>query len=93
MSEAEFQAMVIELAELNGWMVYHTRDSRRSQPGFPDLVMVRAGRMIAAELKSETGKATGSQEAWLDLLGEVDGVEAWLWRPSHWDQICKLLSR
>ena len=35
MKEADFQATVIELAELQGWRVYHTHDSRRSQPGLP----------------------------------------------------------
>ena len=54
-TEAQFQAVVIEYAELHGWRVYHTHDSRRSQPGFLDLTMVRPPRLIFAELKSEDG--------------------------------------
>ena len=45
MSEAEFQAQVVELARLRGWRTHHHYDSRRSTPGWPDLVMVRRGRM------------------------------------------------
>ena len=32
-SEKEFQATVIEYAKACGWKVYHTYDSRRSDPG------------------------------------------------------------
>ena len=31
-SEAAFQAQVVRWAETHGWTVYHTHDSRRSQP-------------------------------------------------------------
>lgn len=34
--EKDFQQRVINLAESLGYLVYHTHDSRRSQPGFPD---------------------------------------------------------
>ena len=57
-TEAQFQAAVIQYAELKGWMVYHTHDSRGSRPGFPDLTMVRDGVLIFAELKSERGRLT-----------------------------------
>ena len=36
-TEKGFQAAVVELARLRGWLVYHTYDSRRSAKGFPDL--------------------------------------------------------
>ncbi len=38
-AEGDFQAGVVRLAELRGWLVYHTHDSRRSQPEFPDLTL------------------------------------------------------
>ena len=58
MTEKELQAAVVELAGYLKWRCYHTYDSRRSNAGFPDLTMVRYGRLIFAELKSEKGKAT-----------------------------------
>ena len=41
MNEAELQRNVLSLAAMTGWLAYHTYDSRRSQAGFPDLVLVR----------------------------------------------------
>ena len=46
MTEKQFMAQVVELAKLKGWLVYHTYDSRRSEPGFPDLCMVRKGTCL-----------------------------------------------
>src|SRR5688572_19177552 len=40
-TERAFQAQVVKYARLMGWTAYHTHDSRRSQAGFPDLVLVR----------------------------------------------------
>ena len=37
--EADFQADVIAAAEGRGWLWFHCYDSRRSPPGFPDLVL------------------------------------------------------
>lgn len=83
-SEKDFMADVVELATWTGWRNYHTHDSRRSNPGFPDIVLVRDGRLIFAELKSEKGKPTPAQRAWLGELRRCPGVEAYVWCPSDW---------
>lgn len=70
-SEAAFQDQVVALARLYGWLHYHTHDSRRSAPGFPDLVLARAPRLIFAELKTETGRRTSEQDRWLDALHQI----------------------
>lgn len=82
MSEAELQSAVIDLARWHGYRHYHTVDSRKSRPGFPDLVLVheRTGRLIFAELKAEKGRVRPDQAKWLALLGKQN--EAHLWRPS-----------
>ncbi len=89
MSEEELQVSVLELARWRGWLCYHTYDSRRSEPGFPDLVMVRAGKAVYAELKSDTGPITKDQKRWRERLErhvEFAGpyVEYYLWRPDDW---------
>ena len=89
-SERDFQRSVVELAELYGWMIYHTYDSRRSNPGFPDLVMVRDNRVIFAELKTMKGKVTKHQERWLEALAKTQ-VEVRLWRPSDINDIEEVL--
>jgi hypothetical protein len=84
MTEAELLANVVKAARWRGWWAYHTHDSRRSESGFPDLVLVRKGRLIFAELKSAIGKASQAQAAWLTELYGIETVETYLWRPSDW---------
>lgn len=88
--ENVFQADVIRLAKTFGWMVYHTFDSRRSEEGFPDLVMVRGKRIVCAELKSAGGKTTAAQDAWLAAI-RAAGPEVYLWRPADWSAIEAIL--
>ena len=90
-SEKDFQRSVIRLATLCGWLTYHTHDSRGSSPGFPDLVLVR-DRVIFAELKTTKGRLGQHQLDWLARLREA-GAETYLWRPAHWTQIQRVLSR
>lgn len=83
MTEADWQSLVVGVARLHGWMTWHTRDSRGSDPGWPDLVLARpaTGEVIFVELKSERGKVTISQQGALDALAAC-GVETAVWRPS-----------
>jgi len=91
MTEEEWLQQVRELARLKGWLNYHTRSSRRSDPGFPDLVLVRGDRLIFAELKREKGRLTESQRIWLEALGATD-AESYIWRPSDWERVEEVLA-
>ena len=87
-TEGEFQAWVLDLANRNGWLAYHTYDSRKSGPGFPDLILVKGGVMIAAELKSADVKSMSLDQArWLAALGCVPGVRAVVWQPCDAESI------
>ncbi len=86
-TEAAFQSVVIELAEVYGWRWYHTGDSRRSPSGFPDLLLLRDGRALAWELKTMRGRLRPDQRAWLAALDAVPGIEAAVRRPSDWEAI------
>lgn len=83
MSEVQLLAAVRRLARYRGFMTYHTRDSRGSEAGFPDLVMVsvKQRRVLFVELKTATGKTSAAQDAWLAALAAA-GVEVHLWRPA-----------
>lgn len=94
MTEAQLQRAILGtkrapgLADGLGWRGYHTHRSDRSPAGFPDLVLVRRGWLIFAELKRQDRKAkpSAAQEEWLDDLGEVEArlypfVTAHVWRP------------
>ncbi len=93
LSERQFQQQVISAAEALGWLCYHTHDSRRSQPGFPDLILVRGSRMIAIELKVGRRKPTPAQIVWLEALRGIERVDALWARPEDWDMLIGLLKR
>lgn len=70
--EADFQAQILELAKYCGWSLqYHTFDSRRSAPGFPDVVLVRGARLLFIEVKTAKGRVTPEQQAWWLALTTV----------------------
>lgn len=85
MTEDDFQQQVIDLAVLYGWLAYHTRDSRRSQPGFPDLVLVR-DMTLFVELKMPNKKMMPAQVKWRQALLAA-GQEHRLWYPDDWPEI------
>ena len=78
-------ATVVEMARALGWMVYHTHDSRKSQPGFPDLVLVR-DRVVYLECKTATGKLSLDQQAWIAAITAAGGT-ALVVRPADLDRI------
>lgn len=89
-TEAEFQALIVDLARWFGWEVYHTLDSRGSHLGWPDLVLVRAeglrGRALFRELKVGRNRVTPEQRRWGDLLHAAN-IDWDIWRPQDWGDI------
>ncbi len=99
LTETELQQKITDRAELLGWLVYHTYDSRRSAPGFPDLVLARKGRVLFVEVKSEKGRLSRAQAKWLRALGIgkpsipcLDCHEVYVWRPSDMAEIEDVLA-
>ena len=70
MTERALQQALIDAARYSGWLVYHTYDSRRSEPGFPDLVLVHPTRCELAfiECKGPRGRVSEHQKRWLAAL-------------------------
>lgn len=83
MSERDLQAAIVTYARLSGWMVFHTYDSRRCEPGYPDLHMVKGRRSVFAELKTEKGALSAAQAVWLSALQDA-GQEVFVFRPADW---------
>lgn len=83
MTEAELQAQILDLCKHMGLLVYHTYDSRRSQPGFPDLVIVGKHGVLYRELKTDRGRVSKEQDQWLVAL-HATGADAKVWRPRDW---------
>jgi len=87
MTEAALLARVMHLCRLYGLLYYHTHDSRGSQPGFPDLVIVSPDgdgqTVLFRELKVNGGRLTFEQKRWgraLRAAGEDYGV----WTPEDY---------
>ena len=103
--ESKFQKEVVKVAVRLGWRYYHANNPRRDRKGFPDLVMVRRGRVLFAELKRDAkakrNEVSEEQEKWLFELKLVQtnveffgccSVQAHLWCPDDWDEIYKALN-
>lgn len=84
MSEDDLQNKVIDTALRYRWMYYHTYNSRRSVPGFLDLVLVHEDHgVLWRELKRQNGRVSPAQRTWVDRL-TVAGENVGVWRPSDW---------
>lgn len=86
LSEKAWQGQVVDLATLYQWRHFHVYDSTRSDPGWPDLVLVRRPELLVAELKTDKGCLTIAQREWLELLAAC-GVETHVWRPRDFAQV------
>ena len=82
MSERALMEYVIDLCKLAKWTFFHDHDSRRNPAGLPDLIMVKDGRIIFAELKTEKNKLSEAQNKWLAELQRCKNIEVYVWRPS-----------
>ena len=94
-SEPVLLSNILREATVRGYLHYHTHDSRKSDFGWPDLVLARVAqpmRLIFAELKAEDGELTVFQERWLNVLAANPEIEVYLWRPHHWPYILEVLN-
>jgi len=76
----------ITIARNMGYLVTVMHDSRGehwgADSGWPDVVMVRDGRMYAIEIKVPPDDVTDEQRAWLTELDRVPGIFAGIFRSS-----------
>lgn len=88
-TEAEFQKVVTDYAEKQGWHWMHIGRVGKYAAngakgtlgtGWPDLLLVRGRRVIFAELKAQDGFLSSQQTRVLSILGAA--AEAYVWRPS-----------
>lgn len=88
-TEEQFQNQILAYVRARGLLAYHTYNSRRSVPGWPDLAIVGARGVLFRELKREKGKVSPDQQFWISALGDA-GQDVGVWRPSDWPhRVCK----
>ncbi len=92
MREKDFQQQVINLARYLGWeFMYHTFDSRHSPAGFPDLILLKEGRLVVIELKRDAkGQPTPEQYFWLCAFKQIT-EDVYFWCPDDWDNIIEII--
>lgn len=103
LSEALFMGQVTDYASMRGWRWMHIQPGLTDRgryrtpvsgplgPGWPDLILIRGSKIIAAELKSEKGKLTALQARVLNDLEEAL-IEVHVWKPSQWEEIERVLA-
>lgn len=95
MTEAELQRGLVEAARALGYLVFHATVARRSETGFPDLLIVGHGRVLAWECKTERGRVRPAsvtrrgrylpgQMDWIEAF-RAAGIDARIVRPSDYD--------
>jgi hypothetical protein len=90
--EGKWQSQVEKWFNRMHWLTYHTWNSQKSTPGFPDLVGILPKVCIFwAELKTERGELSDDQEKWL-LAAAQTGEPTYLWRPSDRDEIQEVIT-
>ena len=103
-SEESWQQTLIALLHAFHFKVAHFRPARvmikgqetyrtpvsADGKGFPDILAARKGRLVAIEVKGETGSMTPEQEDWLNVLASA-GAETYVARPSDFDYLKEAL--
>ncbi len=89
-SEYDFQTLVVDLARWAGWFVVHNAESRFTQAGVPDLLLIRE-RVLWFECKTATGRVRPEQTAMHQRLREA-GQTVSVIRPEDWPWIVKCLT-
>lgn len=91
-TEKQLTAQVKGVAEVFGWLYYHTHRSQYSPSGYPDCTMIRGNRLVICELKVGKNQPSPEQAEWLEAFAEA-GAEAYLWRESDddWAEIQEVL--
>lgn len=92
-TEKQFESQVKDLAKIYHWKFYHPFLSKWSERGWPDVILLRDGRLIIAELKTDkrSSKLSPAQARWLWELRKVPGIEVYIWRPRYIEKIARIL--
>jgi hypothetical protein len=83
MTEDALAEEIRGLAKTLGLLRYHTFDSRRSGPGFPDEALLGRRGILFRELKRQGKNPTVEQQKWIAGLAAL-ALDVGVWRPEDW---------
>jgi hypothetical protein len=83
MTERQLQDCIVQAARVLGYLVHHQPDSRRSEPGYPDLTIVHpeTGALLVIECKTARGRLRGpsvAKKSGRVLPGQAEWIAAFL---------------
>lgn len=85
LKERDLQRQIRNMLDQFGWKTAVSWTSIHSPKGWPDLYAVRGPVFVAIEVKTEKGRLSAHQEAWLAALRELPGAAfVGVIRPSDW---------
>ena len=104
-TEKEWQAQVVELAQLQGWVWGHMRPARMKDgswrtpvsgplgAGLPDLLLCHPARRVSiwVELKTDVGRVSLEQRIVHEALRH-SGQRVEVWRPKDWPKVVEVLT-
>jgi hypothetical protein len=100
MTESEWQQQVLAAALRLGWQTMHIGRTGKHQAvgakgtlgiGWPDVTLVKGGRIIFAELKAQDGVLTPNQNGVFQHLSKTS-AECYIWRPSDFGLVLDTLA-
>lgn len=97
--ERDFQKRVKKLLRVNGWLQFSqptTQEQIKNEgdAGYPDITAVSPeGRILFIELKKEHERPSSDQLTWRYLLLKNLTVGTYVWRPSDWPEIIRVVTR
>jgi hypothetical protein len=93
-SERDLQQLIIDLATTFGFWHFHARDMRRSDTGWPDLILARPrSPLLVWEIKAARGKLSDEQYDWGVVLMQVPGIDYRVIRAADWAYVVETLTR
>lgn len=101
--EREWQKILVAGLTEQGWVTNHVQRGRTSQgawvtpttsAGWPDLLAIRDGWLLAIEVKGPRTPVEVDQIAWLLLFAELPTARAWVLRPTDdWKLTARWIQR
>jgi len=101
MTERQLLDSICAAAKELGWLQHHDRPALtahgwrtpvQGDVGYPDIVLTKGGKLACWELKGAHGKVAPAQQAWLDALALVPGVDVRVVRPADLESCYKYLA-
>ena len=92
--ESQHTVGVVDFLRWKGWRATHIRNNAPhcvvGDPGWPDIVAVKDGRILCIELKMPGRKPTADQTLWHEALKDAGAEVHVLTVPDHWKTLDNL---